>query len=91
VFGTKSAIRIRPIHRDGGPRISVDDLAAAVKNGTSYVGRGQLDDKTAALLKPNGQLDERRPRNLIVSSQNKAPSICAMSRRRESVQDDAST
>src|SRR3989475_11174380 len=44
VFGTKSAIRIK-----AGPasmwarRISVADLSAAVRNGTSYAGAGQLD------------------------------------------------
>ena len=59
VFGTKSAIRIKVDPSAMWARgISVDDLAAAVKNGTSYTGAGQFDSSAGtALLRPNGQLD----------------------------------
>jgi len=54
--------------------ISIDDLVAAVKNGTSYTG-GQFDGAAGtALLRPNGQLESAQAYgNLIVSSNNGAP------------------
>ena len=59
VFGTKSAVRIKADPSAMASRgISVDDLAAAVKNGTSYLGAGQLDDASGSLLlQPKGQLE----------------------------------
>src|SRR6478609_6009030 len=58
VFGTKSAIRIKADPSAMWARgITVDDLAAAVKNGTSYSGAGQFDSSGGtALLSPRGQL-----------------------------------
>src|SRR5258705_6118058 len=55
--------------------ISMDDLVAAVKNGTSYTGAGQFDGAAGtALLRPNGQLESAQAYgNLIVSSNNGAP------------------
>ncbi|HYY25266.1 MAG TPA: efflux RND transporter permease subunit, partial [Candidatus Udaeobacter sp.] len=55
--------------------ISVDDLTAAVRNGTSTVGAGQLDDSAGTLLlRPQGQLDNAQEyRDLIVSSKNGSP------------------
>ena len=55
--------------------ISVDDLAAAIKNGTSTVGAGQFDDSAGTLLlRPQGQLDDARDySNLIVSTKNGSP------------------
>ena len=48
VFGTKSAIRIKADPSAMWARgISIDDLAAAVKNGTSYTGAGQFDSPAA--------------------------------------------
>ena len=39
-------------------RISIDDLNAAIKSGTSYTGAGQLDSKSGtAILRPQGQLE----------------------------------
>ena len=76
VFGTKSAVRIEVDPSAMWARgISVDDLAAAVKNGTSYTGAGQFDSASGtALLRPNGQLDNAQSYgNLIVSSTNGAP------------------
>ncbi len=76
VFGTKSAIRIKVDPSAMWARgISIDDLTAAVKNGTSYTGAGQFDSPSGtALLRPNGQLDDATSYgNLIVSSTNGAP------------------
>src|ERR1019366_946336 len=76
VFGTKSAVRIKVDPSAMWARgISIDDLVAAVKNGTSYTGAGQFDSAAGtALLRPNGQLDTAVAYgNLIVSSTNGAP------------------
>ncbi len=76
VFGTKSAVRIKADPSAMAARgISVDDLAAAVKNGTSYTGAGQLDGSAGTqLLQPNGQLDQALSyANLIVSTRNGVP------------------
>ncbi len=76
VFGTKSAIRIKA-DPDAmwSRRISVDDLAEAVRRGTSYTGAGQLDGSAGtALLRPHGQLESAEDyRQLIVGSQGGAP------------------
>ena len=48
VFGTKSAIRIKTDPSAMWARgISVDDLTAAIRNGTSYTGAGQFDSSLA--------------------------------------------
>jgi HAE1 family hydrophobic/amphiphilic exporter-1 len=76
VFGTKSAVRIKVDPSAMWARgISIDDLVAAVKNGTSYTGAGQFDGAAGtALLRPNGQLENAQAYgNLIVSSNNGAP------------------
>ena len=76
VFGTKSAVRIKVDPSKMWARgISIDDLVAAVKNGTSYTGAGQLDGAAGtALLRPNGQLDTAESYgDLIVNSVNGAP------------------
>jgi HAE1 family hydrophobic/amphiphilic exporter-1 len=76
VFGTKSAIRIKADPSAMWARdISVDDLVAAVKGGTSSTGAGQLDGSAGtALLRPQGQLEDAPGyANLIVGSKNGAP------------------
>ena len=76
VFGAKSAVRIKADPSKMWARnISVEDLANAVKNGTSTVGAGQFDGKAGTvLLKPDGQLEDADGyRDLIVSSKNGAP------------------
>ena len=76
VFGAKSAIRIKADPSAMWARgISVDDLAAAIKNGTSTVGAGQFDDSAGTLLlRPQGQLDDAQDySNLIVSTKNGSP------------------
>src|SRR5258705_12218943 len=60
VFGTKSAIRIKADPSAMWARgISMDDLSAAIKNGTSYTGAGQLDSSAGTLLlRRPGRVDE---------------------------------
>ena len=76
VFGTPSAVRIKADPSAMAARnITVDDLAAAIKNGTSYTSAGQLDGKHRTfLLQPQGQLSNAEQYNqLIVGQNNGAP------------------
>src|SRR6266478_3474806 len=76
VFGTKSAIRIKADPSAMWARgISVDDLATAIRNGTSTVGAGQFDDSAGTLLlRPQGQLDNAQEySDLIVGAKNGSP------------------
>ncbi|MBI4469586.1 MAG: efflux RND transporter permease subunit [Acidobacteria bacterium] len=92
VFGTKSAIRIKADPSSMWARgISVDDLAAAIKNGTSYVGAGQFDGPAGtSLLNPRGQLETAEAYgNLIVSQLGEAPVyVRDVAEVRDSVQDE---
>src|SRR5437588_6892377 len=59
IFGSKSAIRIKADPSKLAARgMTVDELGAAIRGGTSYVRSGQLDgaDRTFC-LQPQGQLD----------------------------------
>jgi hydrophobic/amphiphilic exporter-1 (mainly G- bacteria), HAE1 family len=92
VYGTKSAIRIKANPSAMWARgISIDDLNAAIKNGTSYTGAGQLDSQSrTAILRPQGQLETAEQYgNLIVGGTNNAPiylhDVAAV---KESVQDE---
>jgi HAE1 family hydrophobic/amphiphilic exporter-1 len=76
IFGAKSAIRIKADPAAMWARaISIDDLAAAIRGGTSYSGAGQLDSAAGtALIRPHGQLESVEAyRNLIVSTSGGAP------------------
>jgi HAE1 family hydrophobic/amphiphilic exporter-1 len=76
VFGTKSAFRIKADPAAMWARaIAIDDLASAIRNGTSYLGAGQLDAASGtALLRPQGQLDSVEGYSqLVVSERNGAP------------------
>jgi HAE1 family hydrophobic/amphiphilic exporter-1 len=76
VFGSKSAVRIKADPSAMAARdISVDDLASAIKAGTSYTGAGQLDGPSGTtLLSPRGQLEGPESyESLIVASRNGAP------------------
>jgi HAE1 family hydrophobic/amphiphilic exporter-1 len=76
VFGSKSAIRIKADPSAMWARkISVDDVAAAVRAGTSYTGAGQLDSASGTeVLRPQGQLDTAEGyANLIVGSSGGSP------------------
>jgi HAE1 family hydrophobic/amphiphilic exporter-1 len=76
VFGARSAIRIKADPSAMAVRnTTLDDLTAAIKNGTNYTGAGQFDGPHRSfLLQPQGQLataDEYN--NLIVGQTNGAP------------------
>jgi HAE1 family hydrophobic/amphiphilic exporter-1 len=76
VFGAKSAVRIKADPSAMWARgISVEDLAEAIRNGTSTIGAGQFDGAGGTLLlRPQGQLDDAREySDLIVSSKNGSP------------------
>ena len=59
VFGAKAAIRIKADPDAMWARgIAVEDVAEAVRNATSTIGAGQLDDPAGTLLlRPQGQLE----------------------------------
>jgi HAE1 family hydrophobic/amphiphilic exporter-1 len=92
VFGTKSAIRIKADPSAMWARdIAVDELAAAIRNGTSITGAGQLDSASGTLLlRPQAQLDTAEGySNLIVSSKNRSPVyVRDVARVENSVQDE---
>jgi HAE1 family hydrophobic/amphiphilic exporter-1 len=76
VYGSKSAIRIKANPTAMWARgISIDDLNAAIRSGTSYTGAGQLDsDSGTAILRPMGQLESAEQyENLIVGGSSGAP------------------
>jgi hydrophobic/amphiphilic exporter-1 (mainly G- bacteria), HAE1 family len=76
VYGSKSAIRIKANPSAMWARgISIDDLNAAIKSGTSYQGAGQFDSASStAILTPRGQLETpEQYRNLIVGGTSTAP------------------
>src|SRR2546425_8644492 len=76
VYGTKSAIRIKAKPAAMWARgITIDDLSAAIKSGTSYTGAGQLDSSTGtAILRPQGQLETAdQYSNLIVGGTSGSP------------------
>ena len=76
VYGTKSAIRIKAEPSKMWARgISIDDLAGAIRNSTSYAGAGQFDGNSGtALLRPHGQLEQASDySDVIVSNRNGAP------------------
>ena len=92
VFGTKSAVRIKADPSAMWARgISVDDLAAAIRNGTSYAGAGQLDGNAGtALLRPRGQLEGAAAyEDLIVGGRGGDPiHLRDVAAARDSVQDE---
>lgn len=76
VFGTKSAIRIKANPAAMWARgISIDDLTAAIKAGTSYSGAGQMDSSTGtSVLRPQGQLETAdQYSNLIIGGRGGSP------------------
>jgi HAE1 family hydrophobic/amphiphilic exporter-1 len=76
VFGSKSALRIKADPSAMWARgISIDDLNAAIKSGTSYAGAGQLDSQSGTtILRPQGQLETAdQYRNLIIGGTPAAP------------------
>ncbi|PYU09860.1 MAG: acriflavine resistance protein B, partial [Acidobacteria bacterium] len=76
VYGAQSAVRIKADPSAMAARnLTIDDLAAALKNGTSSTGAGQFDgEHHTFLLQPEGQLSEASQyENLIVRQGNGAP------------------
>ena len=76
VFGTQSAVRIKADPSAMASRgITMDDLAAAIRNGTSYTGAGQFDGKHGTfLVQPQGQLSNAADYDdLIISQKGGAP------------------
>ena len=76
VFGAKAAVRVKADPSALAARnMSIDDLATAIKMGTSHQGAGQFDgpDRTF-LLQPQGQLDQAEGyRQLIVGTHDNSP------------------
>ncbi len=70
IFGVKAAIRVKA---DPGAlasrNMTLDELSAAIRSGTSYAGAGQFDGKTKSfVLRPNAQIaDAEGYRNLIIA------------------------
>jgi HAE1 family hydrophobic/amphiphilic exporter-1 len=76
VYGAQSAVRIKADPSAMAARnLTIDDLNAAIKNGTSYTGAGQFDGvHRTFLLQPQGQLSEAAQyEQLIVGQSNGAP------------------
>jgi hydrophobic/amphiphilic exporter-1 (mainly G- bacteria), HAE1 family len=76
VYGAQSAVRIKADPSAMAARsLTIDDLTAALKNGTSYTGAGQFDGAHHTfLLQPEGQLSEASQyEDLIVRQGNGAP------------------
>jgi HAE1 family hydrophobic/amphiphilic exporter-1 len=75
IFGSKSSVRIKADPSKLASRgLTVDDLATAIKAGTSYQGAGQFDGATRTfLLQPQGQLESAAAyENLIIGQKNGA-------------------
>jgi hydrophobic/amphiphilic exporter-1 (mainly G- bacteria), HAE1 family len=91
VYGTRSAVRIKADPSAMAVRnITLEDLANAIKNGTSYTGAGQFDGAhRTLLLQPQGQLSTAEQyNNLIVGQSNGAPVYLKdVGTARDSVQD----
>jgi HAE1 family hydrophobic/amphiphilic exporter-1 len=71
VFGTKAAIRIKADPDALAARdMTIDELADAIRAGSSTVGAGQLDAATGTLLvRPQGQLEDAKGyRELVVKT-----------------------
>lgn len=76
IFGTKGAVRIKADPSKLAARgMTLSDLAAAIKLGTSYTGAGQFDNQNEALvLRPLGQLSTAREYNsMIIATIGGAP------------------
>jgi HAE1 family hydrophobic/amphiphilic exporter-1 len=76
IYGTKSAVRIKADPAALAARgMSVEDLANAIRQGTTYQGAGQFDGSHHTfLLQPQGQLGNAEGySNLIVAVRDNAP------------------
>jgi HAE1 family hydrophobic/amphiphilic exporter-1 len=76
IFAAQSAVRIKADPSAMAARgITIDDLANAIRSGTSYQGSGQFDGAHRTfLLQPQGQLEEAVDyENLIIGMTSGAP------------------
>jgi HAE1 family hydrophobic/amphiphilic exporter-1 len=76
VYGTKAAVRIKANPSALATRgLTIDDLASAIKAGTSYQGAGQFDGPHLTfLLQPHGQLVNAEQYNkLVIAVRNGSP------------------
>ncbi|MCX6967626.1 MAG: efflux RND transporter permease subunit [Verrucomicrobia bacterium] len=92
IFGSKAAVRVKVWPAKlASLGLTVDDLAAAIRAGTSYQGAGQFDGPNRSfLLQPQGQLENAAAyRELIISNKNAAPIYLKdVAEVRDSVQDE---
>jgi HAE1 family hydrophobic/amphiphilic exporter-1 len=92
VFGSKSAVRIKADPSKLAARgLTVNDLANAIRAGTSYVGAGQFDGaERTFLLQPQGQLDSAAAYNrLVIAEKDGAPIYLRdVAEARDSLQDE---
>ena len=76
VFGSKSAIRVKAdVSALAARGLSIADLDAAIRAGTSSVGAGQLDEPSGTILvRPSGQLETAAQyADLVVKTANRSP------------------
>ena len=76
IFGVKAAIRIKADPAALAARnLTLDDLAAAVRAGTSYAGAGQFDGQNRSyVLRPNGQIEDAEGyRNIMIARSGNSP------------------
>lgn len=92
VYGTPRAVRIKADPSKLASRgMTMDELAKAIQNGTSYQGAGQFDGTTRTfLLEPQGQLETAEQyNNLVIAYRNDAPiRLKDVAEARDSVQDE---
>ena len=82
IYGVKGAIRIKVDPGKLASRnMTFDELAAAIKAGTSYAGAGQFDGKNKSFtLRPQGQSTTRRAIATDRKTRGRSsPVYCAMS------------
>src|SRR3954464_14401149 len=92
VYGTPRAVRVKADPSKLATRgLTMEDLAAAIKAGTSYQGAGQFDGATKTfLLQPQGQLESATQyANLVIGYRDGAPIYLKdVAEARDSVQDE---
>jgi len=68
IYGTPTAVRIKADPSAMASRnLTIDDLSAAIKAGTSYTGAGQFDgEHKSFLLQPQGQLSDADQYNQLI-------------------------
>lgn len=92
VYGTPRAVRVKADpSKLASLGMTMEDLAAGIRSGTSYQGAGQFDGATRTfLLQPQGQLESAEQyNNLLIGYRNNAPIYLKdVAEARDSVQDE---